>query len=523
MGYKPSRAKSSLDTAKSYHLMTGCLSSQSRKWCRAAGVVPAGGVRARVSAEPRRAADQLRGQHRRRDGGLRPVVLAAAARAWVGSHAITHATVFWPTTSVYLSYAKQHRASMQPCRHVMYGRRVFVGDPSSILPGPAIGHVSAETQSACGRRATKGSRSTSSLASVQPLPRRCRVQLSRSRPGTAGYSFWLTALRSVCSVLGWNHPVRRLYATSRCRHHTNGAARRAQAFCADADASAREAALAGTVSVAAAVGPDLRSSLLAAAADAGRRQLPDGGRLWRGRLALAEQAASLAALCTQQARTPDLCPASQALRHASPCLASGSNHSDDSAVRLQDVCATLLPALLELCGDPVAAVRRAAAQQVGRVLSAAGLLTPECTQPSNSSAQDVVAQVRSLVRSSSFQQRISYAHAFGSIVQHASRRDVSTLYLPSFLELAYDTVLDVRLAAFNVASAVAESCGHEVPCSRRDDAAAAHVQPGVWAVLNDMRLHEVVSLATADSDTAVAQTACVCRNHLGNVLLYNDA
>ncbi len=187
------------------------------------------------------------------------------------------------------------------------------------------------------------------------------------------------------------------------------------------------------------------------------------------------------------------------------------------------MCTTLLPALLELCGDPVAAVRRAAAQQVGCVLSTAGLLAPGCTQPRNNSAQDVIAQVCSLARSSSFQQRVSYAHAFGSIAHHASQEDMCTLFLPSFTKLTNDSVLDVRLAAASVLSAMAESYGPEVPCSRHDDAAAAHVQPGVRAMLTDMRLHEVVNLATDDGDTAVAQTACVCRKHLSNVLLCDYA
>ena len=74
-----------------------------------------------------------------------------------------------------------------------------------------------------------------------------------------------------------------------------------QAFCEDADGSVLEAALADTVSVVAAAGSGLQSSLLGAAADAARRQSLHGGRPWRGRLALAEEAASLAALCTPEA------------------------------------------------------------------------------------------------------------------------------------------------------------------------------------------------------------------------------
>ena len=217
---------------------------------------------------------------------------------------------------------------------------------------------------------------------------------------------------------------------------------------------------------------------------------------------------------TRQETGPVYCIAAL-VWHASPRPWCGK---DGSAVQTQAVCTTLLPALLELCGDPIAAVRRAAAQQVGRVFCTAGLLAPDNTPPQNGSAQDVAAQVCSLARSSAFQRRISYAHAFSSIVQHASQQDVCMLFVPSFTELANDSVLDVRLATLSVLSAMAELYGHEMPCSPHDAAAVMHMQPGVWAVLNDMRLREAVSLATADSDTVVAQTACVCQKHLSNVL-----
>ena len=191
---------------------------------------------------------------------------------------------------------------------------------------------------------------------------------------------------------------------------------------------------------------------------------------------------------------------------------------------MQDVCTILLPAILELCGDPIAAVRRAAAQQVGCVLSTMGLLTPGCSRPRDGSAQDVVAQVCSLARSSSFQRRVSYAHAFENITRHASEQDACALFLPSYLALANDPVLDVRLAAFYMLSVMAEPYEDGMPHSRQDaSAAASHIPPGVLAVLNDTRIHEVVDGAAADVNTAVAQMACMCKKQLSSVVLCNDA
>ena len=195
-----------------------------------------------------------------------------------------------------------------------------------------------------------------------------------------------------------------------------------------------------------------------------------------------------------------------------------SNESKSSAVRMQDVYTVLLPAILDLCGDTIAAVRRAAARQVGRVLSISGLLASISTQPRDSSAQDVVAQVCSLARSLSFQQRVSYAHAFSGIAQQLSREDVSTLFLPSFLTLAHDPVLDVRLAVFNTLLAMAKTDVPELPCAQCDTAAEGDMQPAIGAVLKDMRVREAVGIATKDSDVVVAQMASACQKQLSNVL-----
>ena len=60
IGGEPSGTQSISDTATSDNLL---LSLRRVHACRAAGVIPAGGVRGRLSAEPRRATNQLRGQH----------------------------------------------------------------------------------------------------------------------------------------------------------------------------------------------------------------------------------------------------------------------------------------------------------------------------------------------------------------------------------------------------------------------------------------------------------------------------
>ena len=75
----------------------------------------------------------------------------------------------------------------------------------------------------------------------------------------------------------------------------------AQAFCADEAPIVREAALADVVLLVASVGASQRSAVLAAAVDALPSQSSAGSRLWRGRLAFAEQAGRLAALCAPQA------------------------------------------------------------------------------------------------------------------------------------------------------------------------------------------------------------------------------
>ncbi len=63
----------------------------------------------------------------------------------------------------------------------------------------------------------------------------------------------------------------------------------------------REAALADIIQLASSVGAAQRAAVLAAAADAVQRQPSAGALLWRGRLAFAEQAGGMAALCTPQA------------------------------------------------------------------------------------------------------------------------------------------------------------------------------------------------------------------------------
>ena len=96
--------------------------------------------------------------------------------------------------------------SLLPCR----------SSPGSCL-GLSFGPVMAKALIACGRKGMKGSRSTASPASVQPLPHRCPAPLSRSRLGTAGHIFWLTATRSACGVPGCT-----IVLGACLQHHTTG-------------------------------------------------------------------------------------------------------------------------------------------------------------------------------------------------------------------------------------------------------------------------------------------------------------
>ena len=189
---------------------------------------------------------------------------------------------------------------------------------------------------------------------------------------------------------------------------------------------------------------------------------------------------------------------------------------------LQDVRACvreiLLPAILRLCGDPVAVVRRTAAFAVGRVLAHAGVLAPEHDPLADEAAHDVAQQVCSLALSESFQQRVSYAHAFGSMVQHLSHEDVCTLFVPSFVDVARDLVLDVRLAAVSILLELAESNGCTSPCSEHVADAAVDLKLGSKVVLDDVRVHDLIRTMRADSDGAVARLACACEGRLSNKL-----
>ena len=174
----------------------------------------------------------------------------------------------------------------------------------------------------------------------------------------------------------------------------------------------------------------------------------------------------------------------------------------------------LLPAILELCGDPVAAVRRTAALQVGRVLSQSGLLARNGSQACDKTVSSVAGQVCGLAWSSSFQQRVSYAHAFGSIAQNVPSDDVCNVFLPAFMDVAHDLVLDVRLVAVSTLLGLIEQPGHRMLCAEHDAAASISMQPDITIVLHDVRLQELVQLMTADSDVAIAHMARSCKVQL---------
>lgn len=113
----------------------------------------------------------------------------------------------------------------------------------------------------------------------------------------------------------------------------------------------------------------------------------------------------------------------------------------------QDVLLALLPALLELCRDPVAAVRLAAGSQLG---SAAASLcqgaAPSDETPAVSSIALAAADVCLLARSPAFQHRQVYALAFEGMAGAMPADTVLHHFWPAFASLAADPVSNVRLA-----------------------------------------------------------------------------
>ena len=179
----------------------------------------------------------------------------------------------------------------------------------------------------------------------------------------------------------------------------------------------------------------------------------------------------------------------------------------------------LLPAILRLCSDPVASVRHTAASQLGYVLKKSARLVPRDQHPLGEAAEDVAAQVCSLARVPHFQQRVSFALAFRSMVQHLPAAIVTSVLLRPFLELATDPVVDVRLMAATTVLYLVERCTHHKPVedasdSQRAVAEAQSAQHSIEAAVCDPRSRDVVHGMTTDSDGGVARMALACEQRM---------
>ena len=190
---------------------------------------------------------------------------------------------------------------------------------------------------------------------------------------------------------------------------------------------------------------------------------------------------------------------------------------------MQDVSARVLPSIVLLCGDPVASVRHAAALQAGCVLKHTAVLMPEDSEVCGDAATDVVAEVCSLAGRPDFHQRVAYVHAFESMVQHMPAEVTTSLFLPPFLRLAADPVVDVRLTTAAALLTFAEQVAcrelvRDMCSSESEPAEAASCCEGTEAVLSDSRTCNAVHGMTFDRDQGVAQMAAACERWMHNGL-----
>lgn len=170
---------------------------------------------------------------------------------------------------------------------------------------------------------------------------------------------------------------------------------------------------------------------------------------------------------------------------------------------LQDVLTALLPALLELCRDPVAAVRLAAGGELGTtVASFCQRVATSEDAASGGSIAAAVAGVCQLAGSPAFQHRQVYAHAFARMARAMPPGTVLQYFWPAFVSLASDGVSNVRLAVVHtLLSLVSPQIGNGTTdlCLQSHEAAAVFVtHPPV---------HEMALEMEQDSDQEVARLA----------------
>lgn len=127
-------------------------------------------------------------------------------------------------------------------------------------------------------------------------------------------------------------------------------------------------------------------------------------------------------------------------------VASCSVYLTDSPLPgVQEVLSALVPALIQLCQDSVAAVRLAAGSQLGLTIARMYEGLPSGIAP-DADMTAPVAKVCSLAYCPAFQQRQVYALTFEGIAQALSPEIVMLYFWPAFAALATDSVSNVRLS-----------------------------------------------------------------------------
>lgn len=112
---------------------------------------------------------------------------------------------------------------------------------------------------------------------------------------------------------------------------------------------------------------------------------------------------------------------------------------------VQEVLSALVPVLIQLCQDSVAAVRLAAGSQLGLTIARLYEGVPSGIAP-DAAMTAAVANVCSLACCPAFQHRQVYALTFEGIAQALSPEIVMRLFWPAFAALAADSVSNVRLS-----------------------------------------------------------------------------
>lgn len=128
----------------------------------------------------------------------------------------------------------------------------------------------------------------------------------------------------------------------------------------------------------------------------------------------------------------------------SPITSCGTFLKFHLAYDLQEALSALVPVLLQLCQDSVAAVRFAAGSQLGLTIARIYESGPSGAA-FNGGLIAAATEVCRLASSSAFQHRQVYALAFEGMAQTLLPEDVMMHFWPAFSALAADSVPNVRL------------------------------------------------------------------------------